>query len=98
MELKPHLVSQVINQTMQTTFYKLVNKFRVEYAVSLIEGGNTGWSIERIAFESGFGNRVTFNNAFKAMKGCTTSEFKRNSNLLDKKLEKGQKMVGLMNI
>lgn len=82
LELKPHLVSQVINQTMQTTFYKLVNKFRVEYAVSLIEGESTGWSIERIAFESGFGNRVTFNNAFKAMKGCTPSAFKKKLKLV----------------
>lgn len=77
LELKPHLVSQVINQTMHTTFYKLVNQFRVEHAVSLIEGESTDWSIERIAFESGFGNRVTFNNAFKAMKGCTPSAFKK---------------------
>jgi AraC-like DNA-binding protein len=75
--LKPHLISQVINQTMQTTFYKLINQYRVEHAIGLIEKPDTGWSIERIAFESGFGNRVTFNSAFKALKGCSPSVFKK---------------------
>ena len=81
LELKPHMISQVINQTMQTSFYKLINSYRVEYAITLIEQKGTSWSIERIAFESGFGNRVTFNNAFKTLKGCSPSVFKKNLKL-----------------
>jgi AraC-like DNA-binding protein len=81
LELKPHMISQVINQTMQTSFYKLINLYRVEYAITLIEKQETNWSIERIAFESGFGNRVTFNNAFKSIKGCSPSVFKKNLKL-----------------
>ena len=81
LELKPHLISQVINQTMQTSFYKLINQYRVEHALTLIEKPNISWSIERIAFESGFGNRVTFNSAFKAIKGCSPSVYKKNLKL-----------------
>lgn len=75
--LKPHLVSQVINQTMKTSFYKLINQYRVKHAITLLEKHDSTWSIERIAFESGFGNRVTFNNAFKTFKGCSPSAFKK---------------------
>jgi len=75
--LKPHMVSQVINQSMQTNFYQLVNQHRVEYAIQLLTSEQNDWSIERIAYESGFGNRVTFNNAFKTLKGCSPSVYRK---------------------
>lgn len=78
LELKPHLVSQVINQHMETNFYKLINRYRVQEAIALLTKKDTGWSLERIAFESGFGNRVTFNSAFKAMQGCSPSVYRKN--------------------
>lgn len=78
LELKPHLVSQVINQYMSSSFYKLVNKYRVLHAANLLEQSTNNWSLERIAYESGFGNRVTFNSAFKEIKGCTASAYRKN--------------------
>jgi len=77
LDIKSHTVSQVINQRMQTNFYKLINSFRVEHAVQLLEDSNISWPIERIALESGFSNRVTFNKAFKEQMNCTASEFKK---------------------
>jgi len=77
LEIKSHTVSQVINQRMQTNFYKLINSYRIQQAVSLLEDDNVNWPIERIALESGFGNRVTFNKAFKEQMNCTASEYKK---------------------
>ena len=76
LQLKPHMVSQVINQAMNTNFYQLINQHRVSYAGKLLTSKDA-WSIERIVYESGFGNRVTFNNAFKSIKGCSPSVFRK---------------------
>lgn len=76
-EIKAHTLSQVINQSMNTNFYKLINGYRIQHAISLIEDNSIHWPLERIAFESGFANRVTFSKAFKEIMGQTASEFKK---------------------
>lgn len=76
-DVKAHTLSQVINQSMKTNFYKLINSYRVQHAVDLIEDHNVNWSLERIALESGFSNRVTFSKAFKEIMACTPSEYKK---------------------
>ena len=76
-EIKSNTVSQVINQRMHTNFYKLVNSYRVQHAVNLLEDKAINWPIERIALESGFSNRVTFNKAFKEQMTCTASDYKK---------------------
>lgn len=75
--MKSHTISQVINQHMKTNFYRLINSFRVQHTVGLLEDDNNNWSIERVALESGFSNRVTFNKAFKEHMNCTASEYKK---------------------
>ncbi|WP_372765925.1 helix-turn-helix domain-containing protein [Pseudoalteromonas sp.] len=76
-EIKAHTLSQVINQSMKTNFYKLINGYRIKHAISLIEDNCVHWPLERIAFESGFANRVTFSKAFKEIVGQTASEYKK---------------------
>jgi AraC-like DNA-binding protein len=76
-EIKAHTLSQVINQTMKSNFYKMINTYRVEHAVELINASNTNWPLERIAYESGFANRVTFSKAFKEIMACTPSAYKK---------------------
>ncbi|MEW6990556.1 helix-turn-helix domain-containing protein [Colwelliaceae bacterium 6441] len=75
--IKSHMLSQVINQRMKTNFYRLINSYRVQHAVGLLEDKAINWPIERIAFESGFSNRVTFNKAFKEQMNCTASNYKK---------------------
>lgn len=74
---KSHTLSQVISQGMNSNFYQLINSYRVQHAVELLENNQITWPIERIALESGFNNRVTFNKAFKQIMGCTASEYKK---------------------
>lgn len=73
---KSHTVSQVINQHMKSNFYRLINSYRVQHALTLIEDPKRHWPLERIAIESGFTNRVTFNKAFKEQLDCTPSQYR----------------------
>ncbi|MDF2177949.1 helix-turn-helix domain-containing protein [Aliiglaciecola sp. CAU 1673] len=77
LELRSHILSQVINQQMHSNFYKLINGYRVQHAIGLIEDKKLSWSLERIALESGFSNRVTFSKAFKEITGGTASDYKK---------------------
>lgn len=77
LDMKSHTISQVINQQMKTNFYKLVNSFRIQHATNLLDNSQLNWSVERIALESGFSNRVTFNKAFKEQMTCTATEYKK---------------------
>lgn len=80
--IKAHTLSQVINQTMKTNFYKLINAFRVKHAIALIDDAKLNWTLERIAIESGFSNRVTFSKAFKEVTGSTPSTYKKQQALV----------------
>lgn len=77
LSIKPHFISQVINQSMNTNFYQLVNEYRINFAIQLLSKTDLNWSVERIAYESGFGNRVTFNNTFKSINGTTPSAYRK---------------------
>ncbi len=75
--IRSHTLSQIITQCMNTNFYKLINGYRVQHAVALIEDKSKNWPLERIALESGFGNRVTFSKSFKETMSCTPSAYKK---------------------
>ncbi|MBT1063731.1 helix-turn-helix transcriptional regulator [Bowmanella sp. Y26] len=75
--IKAHTLSQVINLTMKTSFYKLINTYRIQHAIELIDNPALNWTLERIAYESGFSNRVTFSKAFKEVMQCTPSAYKK---------------------
>ncbi len=78
-DVKAFTLSQVISQHLDTNFYKLVNTYRVRHAAMLLDDVDNTWSIERIALESGFSNRVTFNKAFKALMHCTASTYRKDN-------------------
>ncbi|MFC3193592.1 helix-turn-helix domain-containing protein [Marinicella sediminis] len=75
--IRKHLVSQVINQTLQTSFFALINGYRVNHAKAMIDDRHHSFTLERIAIESGFNNRVTFNKAFKASEGHSPSVYRK---------------------
>jgi len=73
-----HWVSLVINDRLKCSFYQLVNGYRISHAKQLLDSGAAlNFSIERIAAESGFNNRVTFNKAFKEFEGVTPTAYRR---------------------
>lgn len=81
---KTHYVSQVINQTMDTTFYELVNQHRIKAAKDLLASQNRTNVLE-VALAVGFNSKTTFNAAFKRATGLTPREFKASATGLTSK-------------
>lgn len=74
MGLSLHHLSQIINQHRNKNFYDYVNSYRAKYAADVLsKSGKT--NLTQLAYESGFNNRVSFNNAFKKQTGTTPSAF-----------------------
>ena len=73
-----HNLSQVINEIFEKGFSEFVNYYRVEEfkkkAADPIENKKT---ILALAFESGFGNKASFNRIFKQFTGKTPSAYKK---------------------
>ncbi len=70
-----HAVSQVINQDLQSNFYELVNRYRIERARQLLRESPDKTVLE-IALEVGFNSKSTFNTAFRRHVGMTPTEFR----------------------
>lgn len=75
-DVKPHNLSQVINQYHQKHFHDFINMYRIEEAKKLLL--ETSLKIEAVAFDSGFNSISTFNVAFKKETGLTPSKFRKN--------------------
>jgi AraC-like DNA-binding protein len=74
----PHYVSQVISQEMNTSFYELVNRYRIEHAKRLLRESPEE-SVLTIAMNVGFNSKSAFHAAFRRCTGATPSEFRESS-------------------
>lgn len=69
-------ISHLINHTLKTNFYELVNRYRVEefkYRVRQADSGK--YSLLGLAYECGFNSKSTFNSTFKKFTGQTPKEY-----------------------
>ncbi len=72
-------LSALLNQRMNTTFYDLINKYRVrEVKAKLASNDAENLTLLGIAFESGFKSKTSFNRIFKRETGLSPSEYKKN--------------------
>lgn len=73
-------VSRAVNEHAGENFNAFINRFRVNYSASLITSeSHSHYTIDAIAEESGFANKVSFYKAFKRVKGISPSEYRRES-------------------
>lgn len=69
-------ISQAINEHSETSFTRLVNRYRVNEAKRLILATSSGSvNLNDIGYQSGFNNRVSFYRNFKEETGFTPTEF-----------------------
>jgi AraC-like DNA-binding protein len=71
-----HHLSAVINQEYGMNFSDFINRYRVEYIKQKLS--QPEWrhlTLEGIALEAGFTNRITFFRAFTKLTGITPSEY-----------------------
>jgi AraC-like DNA-binding protein len=72
-----YMVSQVINEKMEISFYDWIARYRVEEAKKLMTDPKTErYTIEQIAEEVGYNSKSAFNKAFKKFTGKTPTEYK----------------------
>ncbi|WP_435416330.1 helix-turn-helix domain-containing protein [Polaribacter aestuariivivens] len=72
-------LSTMLNQYLNTTFYDLINKYRVEAVKVKINLDNyKNYNLFGIASECGFKSRTSFNRIFKKETGLSPSDFKKN--------------------
>lgn len=74
---KPHYISQVLNQDLNTNFYEYITERRIDEVVQRLSQPSE-LTIYAIALEAGFNAKSTFNTAFKKRTGLTPSAFRRN--------------------
>ncbi len=69
-------LSNVINNDLQLSFNDLINKYRIEYAITLINKDiDNQSSFQELADASGFGSLSSFNRAFKKITGTTVGGY-----------------------
>lgn len=69
-------ISSLLNEGMSISFYELINRYRVEEAIRLIQNGKLNqFTVEALAKEAGFRSKSTFNKAFKQLTGTTPTRY-----------------------
>jgi len=74
--IRPHHLSQILNEKVHKTFYDYVNAHRVDYAKQALLR-EPERSINDIALESGYNSKNSFYNSFKRHTGMIPSEYRR---------------------
>lgn len=77
---QPYLVSRVINDQFSKTFPELLLFYRIKKAEELLLSSlNKTYTVEGIAYESGFSTLSAFYTAFKKETGMTPTQFRKKS-------------------
>ncbi|MBN2747554.1 MAG: response regulator [Bacteroidales bacterium] len=70
-----YVVSQTINRKFNMGFFDLINQYRINLALELLKTNRKNYTIEGVAFQSGFSSKTAFYNAFKKQTGMSPLEF-----------------------
>lgn len=71
-----HVLTEVLNTTMEKNFYQFVNEYRVEAVKKMLHSPKfRHLSIEAIGFDCGFNSKSTFFSVFKNMTGTTPARY-----------------------
>ncbi|NBC02295.1 MAG: helix-turn-helix domain-containing protein [Bacteroidetes bacterium] len=69
-------ISSLLNEEMRASFYELINRYRFEEALRLIQAGKLNQiTVEALAKEAGFKSKSTFNKVFKKQTGTTPTRY-----------------------
>lgn len=64
LSIHPNHLSQVLNDMIGKNFFEFINDYRVEEAKKILsDPSKKDYKVLRVAFESGFNNKTSFNKA-----------------------------------
>lgn len=79
LDVNRNYLSKAINKTTGKNFNTFINEYRVKEAIKVMSDKKSDLiSIDSIALEVGFGNRISFYQAFKKITGLSPSDFRNN--------------------
>jgi AraC-like DNA-binding protein len=77
LSIPAHVLSQVVNDHLQTNFSDFVNRYRIEEARRQLEDANNDqFTLLAIAREAGFNSKTSFYRAFKKHVGMSPPEYR----------------------
>lgn len=77
-EVKPYVLTQVLNSRLKKSFNDYVNSYRIEEVLRLMKSpDHQAFTLTALAFEAGFNSKATFNRIFRKITGKTPSEMKK---------------------
>ena len=83
LNIPKHFISQIINDSLNHTFYSLINSYRVAEAKERIKADqDCRLTLLAIAFDSGFNSKSGFNRNFKQETGMTPLEYRNKAKRL----------------
>lgn len=72
------IISQVINEKLNKSFFELLAFYRVEEAKKILAGDKANKiTIEELSEMVGYNSKTAFNNAFRKLSGKTPSDFRK---------------------
>ncbi len=77
-QIPKHQISYLINTELSSNFYEWVARYRIAYAVQLLNNGSDNLKLEFLANLCGFNSRTSFIRYFKQFNGVSPSEFRNN--------------------
>ena len=78
LDMQTNHLSQLINDRLGLKFFDFINQLRVEEAKKRLQNPiYKNDKLFKIAMDSGFNNKTSFNNYFKKLTGTTPSEFRK---------------------
>jgi AraC-like DNA-binding protein len=76
----PYVVSRCVNSYFNKSFPELLVGYRIEKSKQLLHSSmNKTFSVEGIAYESGFSTLSAFYHAFKKINGMTPAQYRKNA-------------------
>ena len=76
LNISQHKLSQLLNDNIGESFPNYINRYRVENAILLLKD-NQLFTVEAIAYESGFTSKSGFYTTFKKVTGTTPANYRK---------------------
>jgi len=78
LNIRPQLLSQLINDNLNKSFTQFINEYRIDEAKRLLKE-SPQLKIDAVGFESGFNSSSTFYSSFRKITGTTPSNYQKHN-------------------